>query len=315
MEKLISVIIPVYNAESYISRSIDSICSQDYGNIEIIIVDDGSTDSTRETIATKNDNRIKCFYQANAGVSSARNYGLLVAKGDYIIFADADDIYFKNAFSKMVEILEKSNAELACFGYRFDNKSIKKTDFIISDDFISRPMSFSELTNFLSKVPNAPWGKVYLRSIVEEKNIRFDVNVPYAEDTIFLLNYITYIEKIVLSSEIVYSYNVSLGELQASNKFYPRIREYFSKVMKAKEFYCDHKNTLYDKNMDNEIFLKKIIDYRVYNDNFIGFEDDVTSLNADIDIEGYLKKSKRYKMIRKIKNTILLMYRRILRLL
>lgn len=314
MQKLISVIIPVYNAESYISRSIDSISSQDYRNIEIIIIDDGSTDSTKEIVTAMSDNRIRYYYQINAGVSAARNYGISVAKGDYIIFADADDTYFENSFSKMVQILETSHAELACFGYRFDNKSIKKTDFIISDSFISRPMTFSELSVFLGEVPNAPWGKVFLRSIVEAKNIRFDVNVPYAEDTIFLLNYIAYIDKIVLSSDVVYYYNVSPGEIQASNKFYPKICEYFSKVMKAKELYCNQKNTVYDKDTDNEIYLKKIIDHRVFNNNFVGFQEDVKFLNADIDLKKYIKKSKRSKMIRIVKDTILLVYRKIMRL-
>lgn len=105
---LVSVIIPAYNAELYIKEALESVLGQTYQEFEIIVIDDGSTDNQKEIISTlmEKDDRIKYFYQENSGVSIARNHGILLSKGDYLAFLDADDVWYPNNLELKVEKFE-----------------------------------------------------------------------------------------------------------------------------------------------------------------------------------------------------------------
>lgn len=113
---LVSVIMPAYNATDYIQEAIDSVISQTFSNWELIIIDDGSTDTTAEIVAKNinKDNRIKCFYQQNQKQSKARNFGISQARGTYIAFLDADDICFPERFAKQVAFLEANHDVVVC---------------------------------------------------------------------------------------------------------------------------------------------------------------------------------------------------------
>ena len=113
--KLVSVIIPAYNIERYISRCLDSIMAQTYNNLEIIVIDDGSKDQTAEILDDyqKRDSRIIVVHKENGGVSSARNNGLDIATGDYISFVDGDDLIESNMYEILVKILEKEKTDIA----------------------------------------------------------------------------------------------------------------------------------------------------------------------------------------------------------
>ena len=113
-EKLVSVIIPAYNIEDYIGRCLDSIISQTYKNLEIIVVDDGSRDYTGEILDNyaKKDRRIKVIHKENGGVSSARNKGIEAAEGDYIGFIDGDDLIEPEMYKTLVDLLEEENADI-----------------------------------------------------------------------------------------------------------------------------------------------------------------------------------------------------------
>ena len=119
-EKLVSVIIPAYNIEDYIGRCLDSIISQTYKNLEIIVVDDGSRDHTGEILDNyaKKDRRIKVIHKENGGVSSARNKGIEAAEGDYIGFIDGDDLIESEMYKTLVDLLEEENADIAHCGYQ-----------------------------------------------------------------------------------------------------------------------------------------------------------------------------------------------------
>ena len=113
-EKLVSVIIPAYNIEDYIGRCLDSVISQTYKNLEIIVVDDGSRDHTGEILDNyaKKDRRIKVIHKENGGVSSARNKGIEAAEGDYIGFIDGDDLIEPEMYKTLVDLLEEENADI-----------------------------------------------------------------------------------------------------------------------------------------------------------------------------------------------------------
>ena len=104
---LFSIIIPTYNRANLIGKAIDSVLAQTYHNWELIIIDDGSTDNTRDVVRSYNDNRIKYFYQENRGRSAARNYGIDISKGDYISFLDDDDYYLENFLEEFFHIISE----------------------------------------------------------------------------------------------------------------------------------------------------------------------------------------------------------------
>lgn len=125
MGKLITVIIPVYNVEAYLERCIESVITQNYKELEIILVDDGSKDSSGaicDRYAAK-DNRIKVIHKPNGGLGPARNSALDIAKGEYLLFIDSDDYILDGIIRKLYDACEQDNADISCCGYRSGNKT------------------------------------------------------------------------------------------------------------------------------------------------------------------------------------------------
>nr|WP_288753445.1 glycosyltransferase [uncultured Anaerostipes sp.] len=186
-EKLVSVIIPAYNIEDYIGRCLDSIISQTYKNLEIIMVDDGSRDHTGEILDNyaKKDRRIKVIHKENGGVSSARNKGIEVAEGDYIGFIDGDDLIEPEMYKILVDLLEEENADIAHCGYQMvfpdrvdyyhntGKKKIQTTEEGLKD-LLSGEIIEPGLVN-----------KLYKKELI--KNCRLDETVKINED--LLMNY------------------------------------------------------------------------------------------------------------------------------
>ena len=124
-QPLISIIIPLYNKEECIVRTIESILDQEFVDYEIVIVDDGSTDNSVSVLRELNDNRIKLYLKQNGGPSSARNYGVKHAIGKWAIFLDADDLWEKDKLEKQLNFMKKNNCEFSFTGYEFaDEKGI-----------------------------------------------------------------------------------------------------------------------------------------------------------------------------------------------
>lgn len=124
MKKLVSVVIPVYNVEKYLQECLDSVISQTYTKLEIILVDDGSTDSSADICNeyAKNDSRVHVIHKTNGGASSARNVGLQIANGEYVYFLDSDDFINQTAIEKLVDMAERNDADLVFMdGLVFDD--------------------------------------------------------------------------------------------------------------------------------------------------------------------------------------------------
>ena len=132
MDELISVIIPVYNVQAYLVRCVDSVINQSYDNLEIILVDDGSSDNSSQIcdeLALK-DRRIKVIHKTNGGLSDARNVGLEKSVGDYILFVDSDDFIHQEMVEKMYGIIQKNETDIVVCGiYRTDGENHKAMDF------------------------------------------------------------------------------------------------------------------------------------------------------------------------------------------
>lgn len=134
MDKLISVIVPVYNGEHFIKNCIRSISSQLYSNIEILVINDGSTDNTSKKVLSliEKDNRIKLYEQENLGVSAARNKGLSLAEGEYVIFVDSDDELLPNALEDLLSSAVSNDADIVCGNYY--NDSFKKKEAVYKNE-------------------------------------------------------------------------------------------------------------------------------------------------------------------------------------
>lgn len=202
---LVSVIIPAYNVEKYIEKCITSILEQTYKNIEIIIVNDGSTDKTGQIIESisKKDDRIRFINKKNQGVSAARNSGLEISTGDYLIFVDGDDYIAQDYVEYMLSIVEKTGSEFClskCYYTKKDEKQIEKdtveklkpeeaTAFILSPDVVVYS-------------PN----KIIKRSLIFDNNIRFSTDLFYGEGLTFVTTLAQIANSIGVGNRKVYYY-------------------------------------------------------------------------------------------------------------
>lgn len=197
---MLSVIIPVYNGEKYIKRCILSILRQKLKDIEIIIVDDGSTDATKEICLGILGENIKYFRINNHGCSFARNYGIENAKGEYIGFVDADDWIDEEMYLKLYEI--KDEADIVICGYRILNEKQEEINKIIPTYCENK----EEYIDFKSNYFNSPCNKIYKKSLIINNNIRFLEKCHMGEDMVF--NYIAFqkAKKIKILQESLYNY-------------------------------------------------------------------------------------------------------------
>lgn len=214
---MISIIVPVYNAEAYIEKCVKSILMQTVDDIEIILVDDGSEDKSGEIIDTLclQDHRIKVFHKQNGGVSSARNLGLDNASGEYIMFVDSDDWIEADLCSHLRAAMK--NSDLAIGGYRQLFISEQKV-FIGEENSISMDAEFGRYFDFLYKnnFLNAPFSKLYKKKIISDQ--RFDTAVALGEDFLFNLGYLKKCEQISIVHTDLYIYNC-MNENSATRKF------------------------------------------------------------------------------------------------
>lgn len=194
----VTVIVPVYNSETTIGRCLKSILTQDYGNIDIVIVDDGSTDATHR-ICTKyasNNSDINYYRKKNGGVSSARNYGIENAKGDYIAFVDSDDFVAPSYISSLLN--NTSNSTQACCPIHETHKPRNENKTILENN---------KYDSIFYNCWAFPTNRLYSKNILDENSIRFRDDIYMCEDLAFNIEYIDKIKKIVILNECLYKYN------------------------------------------------------------------------------------------------------------
>lgn len=170
MEKLVSVIVPIYKVEKYLEKCLDSIIKQTYKNTEIILVDDGSPDKCGEICDTyiNKDNRIKVFHKKNGGLSDARNYGLKKSIGEYILFVDSDDSIEPKMIETLVNTLEKNKSDISMCGFKIiQNDTSKHNQWFDQDTVLSKEEALKLLLENRIITSHA-WNKLYKRNIIEK---------------------------------------------------------------------------------------------------------------------------------------------------
>lgn len=211
----ISVIVPVYNAEKYLKQCIDSILSQDFTDFELLLIDDGSKDSSG-SICDKyeqKDKRIKVFHKKNGGVSSARNLGIDKAQGEYITFIDSDD--YINPYY-IATLMSCPTADLVVIGCKMlDKNKCIKLEYTYQESILSTRKDIARcLSQTLNQLPFwAPWCKLFKREIIKQHTIYFNTQIRQFEDSIFLHVYLLYCKTIALRSGTAYNYTTETGPL------------------------------------------------------------------------------------------------------
>ena len=259
----ISIIVPVYNNESYLSECLCSVCSSDR-DFEIILIDDGSTDNSAIICDeyAKKDKRIKVFHKQNGGVSSARNYGIERATGEYIMFVDSDDILAEK-WSKIFDYL--NGGDIYYFDERIDIK-------VSIDNMLRYITGTNEERLYLS----APYSKVFKKSFIEKYNLRFDERIINGEDMLFNVDAILHAKTFEIINFQFYLYRQEVG--QTTRRFDSRIIE------SDREFH---------KKLDKK-FIELNVDSKIANDI-----EEFSLANAAVLILNRLSYAKKYSEVKK----------------
>lgn len=208
----ISVIVPVYNTEKYLRCCIDSILSQTYPNFELILVDDGSTDKSG-TICDDyedSDKRVRVAHIGNKGVSAARNNGIKMAKGAYLMFVDSDDHISPDMLEHMLERVVSENCDIAVCGFTYTYMDERKNkDMCVKTEFVGDSRSFIKTAfweTYFALDLHGPCNKLIQTNILRDHNILFDENLTICEDGLFSFSVLQHCKKIVVMPQCLYFY-------------------------------------------------------------------------------------------------------------
>lgn len=262
IDGLISIIVPIYNAERYLGHCFESIIGQTYKNIEIILIDDGSTDNSGKICDEYrlNDGRIKVIHTRNSGPAAARNRGIENSKGSFIFFLDSDDFIENNAISLLMENYRLTKADMIIGDFNkindnnynsghgriiLDNKLLTKQDIIdYIRSYLKRPNSFQLFAY--------SWGRLFKSSIIRDNNIYFDDNLRTFEDVAFNFDYLNYTKTISFFKKTIYNHLVSNNYASAAMAIGDnpeRLFGYRQALIKIKSFL---KNCVSDTDIEKE---------------------------------------------------------------
>lgn len=231
----ISVIIPVYNVEKYLSRCVDSILFQTFADFELLLIDDGTSDHSGQICDdyANRDDRIRVLHQENAGASTARNIGIDASQGRYIVFVDSDDYVKVDYLSNLLLLLPTKEIGMG-FTVQGCERYNEKKEILRATQFIQRLYATNEIEEFFIQT-RVSWGifspcaKLFERRLLNEYSIRFDTTVRFAEDIPFILHCMSKCDYMAVGSSLDYCY-ISYSVDTVSNRVYPFDVEYHSFV-------------------------------------------------------------------------------------
>ena len=243
----ISIIVPVYNAEAALERCVDSVLAQDFPDFELLLMDDGSKDSSPaicDRYAEK-DSRVRVVHKENSGVSSTRNLAIDMARGEYLQFLDADDWITPEASRLFVRAAEESGADMVISDfYRVVGERTSRKGSIDEEGLITR----NEFADYMSKSPadyyyGVIWNKLFRRSIVEEFHLRMDPELRWCEDFIFNMEYLLHTANVFVLRVPTYYYVKTEGSLVQQGM---QIRKIVRMKLNVIEYYSDFYKKIYD---------------------------------------------------------------------
>ena len=303
----LSVIIPVYNQEKYLSKCLDSVLKQDMKDIEIICVDDGSTDKSAEILRSyqKQDARIKILSQENKYAGCARNLGLAIANGEYVHFLDSDDYLFDNVYQKLYNILRLNNLEFIKFKAKiFDNETNENivhnwTELVgtIPKKDFGRLLSFENDAKTLSNLPDTCWSGIYKKSFLLEHNISFN-DFKIANDTSFFIQCIINATQVMIVDEYVVHWRANAGASLMDNriKYYHYQFKSFKLILDLCQNIEKSKRKIILTPQVNGLmhFISQWTDILSNTKQYEVFQKDVTDFLNEVDFDFLLKKIEKY---------------------
>lgn len=234
MEKLISVVLPIYNVEKYLEKCMESVLNQTYKNLEIILVDDGSKDNCPKICDdyAKKDARVKVVHKENGGLSDARNAGIRVANGEYITFIDSDDYVDKDYVEFLYNNIEKNNADIAIGSHRVLYDSGKIIEKATHENSVLEPKKVLERILYDDGIDVSAWGKLYKISLFED--------IKFPKGRLFEDSATTYIlvdkaKIITVNSESKYNYIVRENSI-TNAKFSPKKMDLIKSTREMSEY-------------------------------------------------------------------------------
>lgn len=242
---MISIIIPIFNAEKYIERCLDSVQQQTYKNYECLLIDDGSTDRSAEICKklAEQDTRFKYYYKENSGVSSTRNYGLGKATGQYITFIDSDDFVEPNMLQLFVSGLTENDADMVQVGFTHSMEKIgivemSNVNILLKEEIMGTYFSSKE------KMYPCVCGGFFVRDKISK--LCFNENLKYGEDFLFLANYLYQCNKVVVIDSPTYHYvlNESSATQSKNKNTLKKVKDTIESLEHAYEL-CDEKEQYY----------------------------------------------------------------------
>ncbi len=275
--KKVSIIIPIYNVAEYLPRCIESVLNQDNIDLEVLLINDGSTDTSGEICEeyAKNDRRVRVFHQENSGVSAARNKGIEESSGDWLTFVDADDWIEPNSIQKIINI--KNNID---------------SDYIIARSFINRnglavieryPFSNNLLNKYYKGIDlviqsiygrGSVWGVIYSKLFLKRNNIKFPLNLKNGEDSIFYTICSIYGEKISFSDNHFYSVYERDGSASRGNWTFERVLNMTKNISYLNKYIEKHNNLTQEA-----VYILNFSKYRVLSNMYNSFSDSFTINN------------------------------------
>lgn len=288
----ISVIVPAYKAEGSIDRCVSSLINQSLADIEIILVNDGSTDDTLKKCRAweEKDKRVVVIDQPNGGVSVARNKGLQYATGDYVTFVDADDWVAPDIYEKLLSVAVSRDADMAiCSIYHVSGEHITEGNHMFGNQYMQNGGNLlnSLLRSFTQNAPEAMaqvFNKIYKTSIIKENSVLFDAQLAYAEDYLFNICFLKYANRIVFISDHLYYYDHG-----TENSLSKRVVPYFFDV------------SIYLNNVFYDLFPNKY-DEKTYYNNIRRIQHNSMALYARCKgLKGYLQQMRKAFMNSEVK--------------
>jgi len=266
MSILVSIIIPVYNAEKYLEQCIDSILQQDFNSYEVLLINDGSSDSSGQICDNyaKLYESVQVYHQANQGVSVARNVGINSAKGEYIMFVDADDFLLPNSIFILYSSAKGKNVDLVLSGsLTYNGKSLSK--------FKSYTPSLS-YSPIIGATHPALWSYIFRRSIIEKNSIWFNPNLAHSEDRLFISLYASYCKSLQVIEDNTYVYRVVLSSVTHCSYTIKSANDHFLAASELEHLVlprCSNKSEI--KCIKKHIKSLKSMSYRGYVRHYLSF--------------------------------------------